>query len=300
MATTTTKELEDLLAAAAAGSWNKKREALKHMRTYKTRRSDVVVRYGQDLLKSAGSLGDEVWTVYEQVCVAAVDCHNYELAESCLEKLSTRFQDSRRVRRLEGLLAEAKRDWSRAEQVYKDILQDDPTSAVARKRQACIARAKGNVPEAIKLINAYLEDQCGDQSAWLELGKLYAEQHRYKQALFCYEELIALNHQNPQNHIRYAEMLYTEGVATSNSELLITSRKYFAQALDLKIRNNLRALYGLCSAAQAVHSCKGADQEALGENAEVYAWGVEALTAVYKAQCPTKLPLIEATFPAEL
>ena len=62
------------------------------MRTYKTRRSDVVVRYGQDLLKSAGSLGDEVWTVYEQVCVAAVDCHNYELAESCLEKLSRRLQ----------------------------------------------------------------------------------------------------------------------------------------------------------------------------------------------------------------
>ena len=69
-----------------------------------------------------------MWTVYEQVCVAAVDCHMYELAESCLVKLSTRFQDSRRVRRLEGLLAEARRDWSRAEQVYKDILQDDPTS----------------------------------------------------------------------------------------------------------------------------------------------------------------------------
>jgi tetratricopeptide (TPR) repeat protein len=266
-ATTTTKELDLLLADAANGSWSKKREALKHMRTHKTRRSDVVVLYGQDLLKSAGSLGDEVWTVYEQVCVAAVDCHQYELAESCLVKLSTRFQDSRRVRRLEGLLAEARRDWSRAEQVYKDILQDDPTSAVARKRQACIARAKGNVPEAIKLINAYLEDQCGDQSAWLELAKLYAEQHRYKQALFCYEELIALNHQNPQNHIRYAEMLYTEGVASKNGDLLITSRKYFAQALDLKIRNNIRALYGLCSAAQAVHACKTVDQEAQGENA---------------------------------
>ena len=47
MATTTTQELEELLGAAAGGSWAKKREALKHMRTHKTRRSDVVVRYGR-------------------------------------------------------------------------------------------------------------------------------------------------------------------------------------------------------------------------------------------------------------
>jgi hypothetical protein len=95
-------------------------------------------------------------------------------------------------------------------------------------------------------------------------------------------------------------MLYTEGVATKNGDMLITSRKYFAQALDLKIRNNLRALYGFCSAAMAVHSCKGVDQEALAANTDAYAWGVEALNAVYKAQCPAKLPLIAAAFPPEL
>eukprot|EP01045_Picozoa_sp_COSAG04_P028060 COSAG04_NODE_4262_length_2200_cov_2.258448_1_plen_255_part_10 len=197
-ATTTTQELEELLEKAALGGWATQREVLKHIRQHKTRRSDVVVDIGQKVLASPGGLGDEVWTVYEQVCVAAIDCHKYALAESCLDKLQNRFQSSRRVRRLEGLLAEARRDWSRAEQVYKDILADDPTSAVARKRQACIARQKGNVGEAIKLINAYLDDQCGDQSAWLELGNLYAQNHRYKQALFCYEELIMLNSTNYQ------------------------------------------------------------------------------------------------------
>ena len=298
-ATTTTQELEELLEKAALGGWATQREVLKHIRQHKTRRSDVVVDIGQKVLASPGGLGDEVWTVYEQVCVAAIDCHKYALAESCLDKLQNRFQSSRRVRRLEGLLAEARRDWSRAEQVDKDILADDPTSAVARKRQACIARQKGNVGEAIKLINAYLDDQCGDQSAWLELGNLYAQNHRYKQALFCYEELIMLNSTNYQNHIRYAEMLYTEGVATKDFELLITSRKYFAQALDLKIRNNIRALYGLCTSAQAVAASK-ADKEALAENEEVYSWGVAALTAAYEKQCPDKLPLIKACFPEEL
>ena len=279
---TTTAELDLKIEAAQGGGFTARRELLKHLRRHKARRSDIVVEHGQVLLQNPGALGDEAWTLYEQVCVASIDTHTYDVAEDCLEKLQRKFQSSRRVRRLEGLLAEAQKKWARAEQVYSDILADDPSNAVARKRQACIARAQGDVPRAIKLINAYLEDQCGDPSAWLELANLYTEIHRYKQALFCLEELISINPNNYQNHIRYSELLFTEGVATKSSEMLIMSRKYFAQALDLRIVNNIRALYGLCGAAQAVHACKGVDKEALAENEDVYAWGVEALTVACK------------------
>jgi tetratricopeptide (TPR) repeat protein len=290
---TTTAEFETKLQGAERGGFGAKRELLKHIRQHKTRRSDVVVEHGQVLLRSPGSLGDELWTLYEQVCVAAIDTHEYDAAEACLEKLQGRFKSSRRVRRLEGLLAEAQKKWGRAEQVYSDILDDDPSNAVARKRQACVARAQGDVPGAIKLINAYLEDQCGDQSAWLELASLYTELHRYKQALFCLEELISINPNNYQNHIRYAELLFTEGVANKSSELLIRSRKYFAQALDLRIVNNMRALYGLCNAAQAVHGCKDVDAEAMVSNDDVYAWGVEALTVACKCHRPASaLPVL--------
>ena len=71
------------------------------------------------------------------------------------------------------------------------------------------------------------------------------------------------------------------------------SRKYFAQALDLRIVNNMRALYGLCSAAQAVAGVKGVDQEALTENEEVYAWGVEALTIACANPSLDTLTLVE-------
>ena len=68
-----------------------------------------------------------VWAIHEQVCVAALDCGDYSLAEVCnlpspfwqegcyhfllpqrsLEALRKRFPDSERVTRLEGMCVEA-------------------------------------------------------------------------------------------------------------------------------------------------------------------------------------------------
>lgn len=67
----------------------------------------VVFEEGAKLLKNGG-LGDRRWDVLEQVAVAALDEGRIDYASSCLESLQTRFPESQRVCRLQGMYFEAK------------------------------------------------------------------------------------------------------------------------------------------------------------------------------------------------
>lgn len=55
------------------------------------------------LSNSIGKLGDEGWLVLEQVLIAALDCGNTDLADSCLSELSRQFPGSLRVMRLRAM-----------------------------------------------------------------------------------------------------------------------------------------------------------------------------------------------------
>lgn len=66
------------------------------------RRPDLVVSCGCRLLETH-SLGDDKWSLLEQVLVAALDTGDMWLADTCLGNLLARFPDSNRVRRLHGM-----------------------------------------------------------------------------------------------------------------------------------------------------------------------------------------------------
>lgn len=59
------------------------------------------------LANNLGKLGDEGWLVLEQVFIAALDCHNMEVANFCLSKLNQEFPESLRVKRLKAMKYEA-------------------------------------------------------------------------------------------------------------------------------------------------------------------------------------------------
>ena len=59
------------------------------------------------LSKHLSKLGDEGWLVLKQVFIAALDCHDMEIANSCLAKLNQEFPDSLRVKRLKAMKYEA-------------------------------------------------------------------------------------------------------------------------------------------------------------------------------------------------
>ncbi|GAB2277575.1 hypothetical protein Dimus_012284 [Dionaea muscipula] len=86
--------LESQVENGGGGAW----EYLTQIRKLKVRRSDNVVQFGLPIL-SDPKLGDDEWTLYEQVAVAAMDCQCLDVAKDCVKALQKKFP---RVKELVG------------------------------------------------------------------------------------------------------------------------------------------------------------------------------------------------------
>ncbi|EDO39540.1 predicted protein [Nematostella vectensis] len=254
------------------------RQKMRQWREEPLRNSEEVVELGECLLLEHGNkLGDELWTIYEQVFLASLDSGKLDLATMCLKELNTQFPNSMRVKKLKGMRLEALGRFDDAERIYDKILEAEPANAVALKRKIAILKAENKMVEAIKELNEYLTKFMNDQEAWMELVELYITHQDLKKAKFCMEELILTNPHNHLYHQRYAEILYTIG----DLESMEKSRKYFAQSLKLD-NNNMRALYGFFMAASHL-SISAKEPKAKRENAKYSAWAGAQIMERYQA-----------------
>ncbi|XP_074605769.1 ER membrane protein complex subunit 2-like [Acropora palmata] len=256
------------------------RQKMRQWREEPLRNSEEITDFGECLILEHGNkLGDELWTIYEQVFLASIDCRKMDLATMCLRELKTQFPDSVRVQKLNAMRLEAFDKYQEAEEIYDKILEAEPANAVVRKRLIAILKAQNKIPEAVKELNEYLKKFMGDQEAWTELAELYISQQEHKKAKFCLEELILVNPHNHLFHQRYAEILYTLG----GNENMEKSRKYFAQALKLD-NNNMRALFGFFMAsAHLANSCK--DAKIKKENSKFAGWAATQINDRYQRTC---------------
>ncbi|CAG8442746.1 6541_t:CDS:2 [Ambispora leptoticha] len=202
---------------------------LQELRKTGERKSDLIVSLGETIIES-------VWSVYEQVFIAALDLKKDKLAKICLDNLEKRFANSPRVKILEGMKLEADGKLDDALTIYRNILETDESNA-AGKRIVAALKAKGQIAEAIENLTKYLDVYCNDTEAWLELSALYLDQHLYLQARFCLEEVILLQPQNHLSHLKYAEILYT----SDNIQLALREYCRVVELCD----DYLRALYGI-------------------------------------------------------
>ncbi|KAF5915227.1 hypothetical protein HPG69_011691 [Diceros bicornis minor] len=192
------------------------RDKMRKWREENSRNSEQIVEVGEELINEyASKLGDDIWIIYEQVMIAALDYGRDDLALFCLQELRRQFPGSHRVKRLTGMRFEAMERYDDAIQLYDRILQEDPTNTAARKRKIAIRKAQGKNVEAIRELNEYLEQFVGDQEAWHELAELYINEHDYAKAAFCLEELMMTN---PHNHLycqQYAEVSSASHIASN-------------------------------------------------------------------------------------
>lgn len=253
------------------------RQKMRQWRDEPLRNSEEVTELGECLIIEHGNkLGDELWTIYEQVFLASIDCRKMDLATMCLRELKTQFPDSVRVQKLNAMRLEAFDKYEDAEQIYEKILEAEPANAVVRKRLVAILKAQNKIAEAVKELNEYLKKFMSDQEAWNELAELYISQQEHKKAKFCMEELILVNPHNHLFHQRYAEILYTLG----GNENMEKARKYFAQALKLD-NNNMRALFGFfMAAAHLANSSK--DAKTKKENSKFAGWSAVQINERYQ------------------
>lgn len=98
--------LNEKISAAVNQQYDPMMDLLTFVHQEKIRRPDLVLSHGQVVLtKYPGRLADRIWSVYEQVLLAALDAQDHTLASSCLAKLKSKFSStSLRVRRLEGMI----------------------------------------------------------------------------------------------------------------------------------------------------------------------------------------------------
>ncbi|AQK61620.1 Protein prenylyltransferase superfamily protein [Zea mays] len=289
--------LEEQAEHGGGGAW----EYLCLARRLRARRPAHVLRVGLALLNNASArsgLASEQWTLYEQVATAAMDCQRLDVAKAsgllmvlqdCIGVLSKQFPGSTRVARLEARLFEAKGEWAEAERAYALILENNPFDQIVHKRKIAIAKAQGGMSIVIDYLNKYLELFMADHDAWRELAETYSSLQMYKQAAFCYEELILAQPTIPLYHIAYAEVLYTMG----GLENLQTAKKYYASTIQLTGGKNTRALFGVCLCTSAINQLtKGRNKEE--EDSELQSLAAEVLLKNYKQQAPSKAPLISS------
>jgi tetratricopeptide (TPR) repeat protein len=221
----------------------------------------LAVRYGVQLLQHAsGKLGNAVWDLYERVVAGACDAHDYVAASWALGELEAQWPGSVRVARLRGMEAEARGHYAEAEHIYAQLLEKDPTDVGAARRQIAVQKAQGHTGAAIALLTKFVRSHASDESAWLELSELYCVTQQYELAAFALEELLLLTPENYLYHTRYAELAATLGHWD-------TARQYYAQALELKPNNNLRALWGLQLALQRATGVVASGRSAGGRGA---------------------------------
>ncbi|KAG5044371.1 hypothetical protein AAZX31_03G225100 [Glycine max] len=277
--------LENQVDNGGGGAW----EYLCLVRKLKVRRSEKVLKHGLSILndpKHRSSLGSDEWTLYEQVAVAAMDCQCLDVAKDCTKVLQKRFPESKRVGRLEAMLLEAKGSWELAEKAYTSLLEDNPLDQAIHKRRVAMAKAQGKISVAIDWLNKYLETFMADHDAWRELAEIYISLQMYKQAAFCYEELILSQPTVPLYHLAYADVLYTLG----GLENLQTAKKYYSSTIDLTGGKNTRALFGICLCTSAVTQLTKGKSKEDKEGSQLQSLAAKVLEKDYKQRAPDKLP----------
>jgi predicted Zn-dependent protease len=268
-------EYDCLVVKADLGSHGAMVELLQSMRTHKIHQPELVLKHGARLLANNQSkLGTDVWTVMEQVFLAACELGADDWRGYTLRHLSKRFPTSVRVERLKGIYQESIKDWGEAKKTYEKLLKDKPEDTATHKRLIAMHKQRGQVPEAVQAINTYLETFSTDSEVWHELAELYIEQGALQRAVFCFEELLVANPRSMYHILTYAELLYSTGE-------LELSRKYFALAAHLD-GACLRALWGLVTVSYAL-----AEKDKTNEKmVQLQTFTIDRLKAAYKKVGP--------------
>ncbi|VDK42187.1 unnamed protein product [Anisakis simplex] len=222
-------------------SFDEARSVLRQWREDHVRRSEETVELWEYVLsRYPRSLGDELWLIYEQVCIAALDCARIDVAIECIKALQQKFPRSNRVLKLQAMRFEALQRYENALLMYEKLIESDPTNMCYRKRKIAVLKVKGERQDAIKELNEYLKTFLNDSEAWLELSQLYLNEGDYARAVHCNEELLLANPHNSLYLRRLAEIRYAQG----GQENLELAKAYFEHAIRIN-PSCVRSLYGL-------------------------------------------------------
>ena len=154
---------------------------------------------------------EDLFSLLEQVAISSIELSRFDLAELCIQRLTSRFPSSQRVTSLQGMLLEGQNNLSAAIELYTEALEKEPTSLILSRRRIAALKSLGDKKRVVEALNGHLDVFYNDQEGWQELAEVYAEAGMYSQSAFALEEVLLQVPQNSFFHLKYAETLYTAG-----------------------------------------------------------------------------------------
>ncbi|KIS69132.1 uncharacterized protein UMAG_10629 [Mycosarcoma maydis] len=197
----------------AAAQW------LAEQRRRPIRAPHKTVQYGELVITRGGLSSvskEDLWSILEQVAIAAIEVARFDLAELCISRLSSRFANSQRVTSLQGMLLEGQAKSRDAIRLYESVLETEQTSLILSRRRIGAIKSTGDIKQTLHALNSHLDIFYNDPEAWQELAEVYATQSMYAQSAFALEELLLQVPQNGFFQLKYAETLYTAAELTKS------------------------------------------------------------------------------------
>lgn len=120
------------------------KESLRIWREKNERRSeDVLFLWKAFIEYNISKLGKEKHLILEQVCLAALDRHEFHIVRICINLLLQDFPKSLRVQKYIAMKLEAQERYEEALQILDAIIKEDETNSAPRKRKVAILKAQG-------------------------------------------------------------------------------------------------------------------------------------------------------------
>ena len=216
----------------------------------------LILLCSSDIIASSKAQGEELYAIYEQCLLAALDCGKKSTADECYKQLQSKFgSSSTRVQKLKGLIYESCGDWKKAKELYAKILLELPMDGFVVKRMVAMCKSTGDYKSAIDVLEKtetykdedgqgvkFLQVHSTHEPVYRELSSLHFEVGNLESAIY-YAELATLF--NPLDHQllnRLAELCYSY----KNYEKSVTLYSHSLRLLDTS--HNCRAAYGLLAA----------------------------------------------------
>jgi tetratricopeptide (TPR) repeat protein len=226
----------------------------------------------------------------EEFFLSALDLKQIDWAQVFLRALCQMFPNNIKTMRFLAMYYEGAANTFKAQEIYLEILEGCPEDCSTMKRLISLYRNNDMPNDAISMLNKYLEINQVDEEAWLEMCDMYLAKQNFTKAQFCYEELLLVNPTNYQHNLKYAEILYSNAIASNSSiGTLELARKYFSHALVLiddinekRVNNNVaRALWGLLKTCKTIKQILNKQDKSDGKNDEVLELAEARIKKIY-------------------
>jgi len=239
-------------------SFSCRKNLLDHLEEAKLRRPDLVIKWGEPLLKQNKLKEFAKWRLVERLYLSSIDTKDSDRIGVYEQMLREKFPQNCKVYQLVGRRVETEASLAGDKRVLQDEIKkykklantSDEKPSLLKHQISILSQTEPTASKAITSLNKYLGVYQNDKDSWCFLKNLHLRQMNWDQAKFCLEELLLITPNDYLLSLQYAEVLVALGGADNDS----LAMKYYEHSIWLNDQpSNTRAYAGLVLCAKLLN-----------------------------------------------